>query len=146
MIITKHPVMGKALCTGCKEEFECPESMLKAGRHYCWVCCEMMEDGIEEKNLEEQRKIRGPAIEAESLRQDIAGLLTDISFPHLWKEEKWNFDITDKENAAWEAYCAGAEAMLELLTLQNPHSEETRAMLEKLKVGLEKAMEEKRER
>ena len=140
------PAMAKATCNGCKEEFECPKSMLRAKKHYCWVCCELMEDGVLEKDLERQRKLRGPEIEAESLRQSIAGTLTDAVFPRLWKEKKWNFDNTDKENAAWEAHAAGAEAMLELLTLQNPHSKETLQMLAKLKEGLEKAREEERKK
>lgn len=133
--------MNIATCTGCKQEMDCPESMLKADGHYCWVCCELMEQGVGEKDLEKERKLRGPAIEAESLRQDIAGLITDIGFPSLWEQQKRNLG-PDTENTAWEAHAAGAEAMLELITLQNPHSEETLRMLVKLKEGLEKAREE----
>lgn len=131
------PIIETAVCSACKQEFKCPQSMLRKGFHHCWICYELKEQGVQEKDLMEQRKIKGPAIEAELLRNQIAGLFTDKLFPKLWKEEKELFEELDTENIAWEAYCAGTDALLEFITRENQDPQKTLKMLKKIKEKME---------
>lgn len=137
MALQKKTALANVPCDGCGEDFECPKPMLGTGLNYCMVCEELLDQGVGKKNLAKEHRLRGDEIKAEFLREDIAGTFTDQSFPRLWKKEKHLFEQLDLENIAWEAYCAGTQAILEHTT-KNPNKKETLETLKKLKETVER--------
>jgi len=135
--------MAKAVCNGCKQEFECPESMLKTQEHYCWVCCELMAQGVEEKDLEGQRKLRENEIQVDMLRQRVADAYTEFAFPKWWADEKTSLKTLSKRELAEECFNAGTDAFLDYIIANQKDGKEQIRTLKKMAEIFEQKAQEK---
>ncbi|MFH0861923.1 MAG: hypothetical protein V1875_02730 [Candidatus Altiarchaeota archaeon] len=107
--------MKTSQCSICGEDMECPESMLKAGKHICECCTSVMADGFEGEDeirarSREERKILECRPEAEYL----ADYIRNEVYPGD-KPPKEILRTMSKKELAEEAYYQGALAALDFM-------------------------------
>lgn len=77
--------MAKVKCSYCEEEMDCPKSMLKAEKHICHICTDLLADGAPEDKIREiakdAREIEKYAGDGNKLTKEIFALTFDYHKP-----------------------------------------------------------------